>query len=147
MTQVVHVRKFPFVQFTSNCVYLGRDYLEFKDEGWGNPFHIGTDGNRKTVLSKYRAWIITQPQLLARISELKGKVLGCWCEPLSCHGHVLKELADMRFTFDGGFKILLRWVDAEPRQWMIPGVVMVREMQNGQYQTVYQGETNVHRPH
>jgi hypothetical protein len=92
VTQVVHVRKFPFVQFTSNCVYIGRDYLEFKDEGWGNPFHIGPDGNRKTVLGKYREWVLQQPHLVARLPELRGKILGCWCKPLSCHGDVLAEL-------------------------------------------------------
>ena len=91
-TQVVHVRKFPFVQFAPNCVYIGRDYLEFKDEGWGNPFHVGPDGNRKEVLRKYREWIKNQPRLLARLPELKDKILGCWCKPLSCHGDVLVEL-------------------------------------------------------
>jgi hypothetical protein len=92
VTQVVHVRKFPFVQFAPNCVYIGRDYLEFKDEGWGNPFHIGPDGNRKAVLSKYREWVLKQPHLVARLPELRGKILGCWCKPLSCHGDVLVEL-------------------------------------------------------
>src|SRR5271157_3713828 len=99
-TQVVHIRKGSFVQFTPNCVYIGRDYLGFHDEGWGNPFHIGSDGNRKEVLLKYRAWIIKQPQLLARLPELNDKVLGCWCRPnegfrgrLMCHGQILVELA------------------------------------------------------
>jgi hypothetical protein len=27
-------------------------------------------------------------------TELKGKVLGCWCKPDACHGDVLAELAD-----------------------------------------------------
>lgn len=26
--------------------------------------------------------------------ELRGKALGCWCAPDTCHGHVLAELAD-----------------------------------------------------
>jgi hypothetical protein len=26
--------------------------------------------------------------------ELRGKVLGCWCAPLPCHGHVLACIAD-----------------------------------------------------
>jgi hypothetical protein len=26
--------------------------------------------------------------------ELRGKVLGCWCKPLDCHGDVLKAVAD-----------------------------------------------------
>jgi hypothetical protein len=26
------------------------------------------------------------------LKELKGKVLGCWCSPLPCHGDTLIEL-------------------------------------------------------
>ena len=26
--------------------------------------------------------------------ELKGKVLGCWCKPASCHGDVIAEIID-----------------------------------------------------
>jgi hypothetical protein len=61
---------------------------------WGNPFRIGPDGTRHQVIQKYRAWILTQPHLLARLPELRGKVLGCWCAPQACHGDVLAELAD-----------------------------------------------------
>ena len=32
-------------------------------------------------------------KLLENISELQGKVLGCWCSPYLCHGEVLHELA------------------------------------------------------
>jgi len=61
---------------------------------WGNPFKIGPDGTRHQVIQKYRAWILTQPHLLARLPELRGKTLGCWCAPRPCHGDVLAELAD-----------------------------------------------------
>jgi len=61
---------------------------------WGNPFVIPRDGTREEVIAKYRAWIVTQPHLLADLHELKGKVLGCWCSPLPCHGDVLDELAN-----------------------------------------------------
>lgn len=27
-------------------------------------------------------------------TELKGKILGCWCAPLPCHGDTLAELAN-----------------------------------------------------
>jgi hypothetical protein len=40
---------------------------------------------------------MTQPQLLADLHELEGKVLGCWCKPeKSCHGDVLVELLQKR---------------------------------------------------
>jgi len=59
---------------------------------WGNPFRIDHDGTREEVIAKYKAWIVCQPQLLARLGELKDKRLGCWCKPLACHGDVLVEL-------------------------------------------------------
>jgi hypothetical protein len=38
----------------------------------------------------------TPPDILARIPELKGKRLGCWCKPDACHGDVLIELVEGR---------------------------------------------------
>ena len=67
-------------------VYIGRP------SKWGNPFEIGKDGNRDEVIKKYREWILKQPQLLAALPELQGKILGCWCSPQRCHGDVLVSL-------------------------------------------------------
>lgn len=61
---------------------------------WGNPFRIGRDGDRETVIRKYAEWIVTQPQLLDALDELRGQILGCWCKPEACHGDVLARLAD-----------------------------------------------------
>jgi hypothetical protein len=68
---------------------------------WGNPFVIGRDGDRDEVIAKYAAWIQTQPLLLARRGELRGKRLGCFCRPpegfrgrVLCHGQILAGLAD-----------------------------------------------------
>lgn len=49
---------------------------------------------RAEVIAKYRAWILTQQALLAALPGLRGKILGCRCAPLPCHGDVLAELAD-----------------------------------------------------
>ena len=102
-TRVVHCRKEPF------DVYIGRSmprYPELRATGWGNPFRParGEQGAARAV-QQYRAWIAEQPQLLTRLSELRGKTLGCWCAPLGgltgdldgriCHGQVLAALADM----------------------------------------------------
>jgi Domain of unknown function (DUF4326) len=27
------------------------------------------------------------------LHALKGKILGCWCDPQACHGHILAYLA------------------------------------------------------
>jgi hypothetical protein len=79
-------------------VYIGRG----KESKWGNPFtHLGGKtlaefkvATREEAIEKYREWIKTQPELLASLGELKGKRLGCFCKPDSCHGDVLAELAD-----------------------------------------------------
>ncbi len=86
---VVHCKREKF------DVYIGRPGK------WGNPFTIPFDGSREEVIEKYRAWIQTQPELFAALSELRGKVLGCWCAPLACHGDILAELANGTNDFHG----------------------------------------------
>jgi hypothetical protein len=77
-----------------NCRREESDLFIGRPSKWHNPFHIGPDGSREQVLAKYRQWIIRQPRLLRDIHSLRGKVLGCNCPPLPCHGEVLAELAD-----------------------------------------------------
>ena len=89
MTRIVHVRKAAF------DIYIGRAFAEFNESLWHNPFHLGRGGNRKEVLRKYREYILSRPDLLARLPELKGKTLGCWCKPKwACHGDILVELVE-----------------------------------------------------
>jgi hypothetical protein len=68
-------------------VYIGRP------SKWGNPFVIGRDGTREEVITKYERWLKQQPELMQSLSELRGKILGCWCSPQACHGDVLVRLA------------------------------------------------------
>ena len=81
-TRVVHCRR-------ERC-----DVLIDRATVWGNPYLIGRDGDRAQVIARYAAYLRTRPDLLARIGELRGKVLGCWCRPEPCHGDVLAALAD-----------------------------------------------------
>ena len=89
-TTVVNVRSKPY------DVYIGRP------GPFGNPFsHLLLTGAKYLVSSRdeaiwqYRIWIQTQPELIERArKELKGKVLGCWCKPLPCHGDILAEIVD-----------------------------------------------------
>jgi len=70
-------------------VYIGRP------GPWGNPFEIGKDGTREGVVEKYAEWLLAQPELVEQAkTELKDKVLGCWCAPKLCHGDILVELAN-----------------------------------------------------
>jgi len=79
---VVHCKRAPY------DVYIGRP------SKWGNPFVVGKDGTRKEVIIKYLKWLKNQPELIAALPELKGKVLGCWCAPKECHGDMLARLAN-----------------------------------------------------
>jgi hypothetical protein len=72
-------------RFEAFDVYIGRGSI------WGNPF---ANMPRDAAIDHFREWIATQPQLLARLHELKGKRLGCYCSPKRCHGEILAELAD-----------------------------------------------------
>ena len=76
-------------------VYIGRG------SKWGNPYshRVGSKANyivdtRKEAIEKYREYIMSNLYLLGDICELKDKVLGCYCKPLSCHGDVLVELVE-----------------------------------------------------
>jgi hypothetical protein len=76
-------------------VYIGRP------SKWGNPYKIGMRVagidhpiTRVEAVQLYEALILADPELLDDLPTLKGKILGCWCDPLPCHGHVLARLAD-----------------------------------------------------
>jgi len=73
---------------SAHDIYIGRP------SKWGNPFTIGSDGDRETVILKYQEWLYDQPHLLLALPELTGKTLGCWCAPKPCHGEVLWLLAN-----------------------------------------------------
>jgi len=77
-------------------VYIGREVPEYEIRGskWGNPFIMldESDTERERVIDAYRDWIVTQPDLMSCLEELRDKRLGCWCAPRRCHGDVLVEL-------------------------------------------------------
>jgi hypothetical protein len=101
MSLVVHC------QHEAYDVYIGRG------EGsiFGNPFTHKQEtqaqvvvGSRDEAIQAFRDWLAgaawqdVEPErrqaILDAIPTLKGKVLGCWCAPLACHGDVLAELAN-----------------------------------------------------
>jgi Domain of unknown function (DUF4326) len=82
VTRVVHCKREPY------DVYIGRP------GPWGNPYAIGRDGDRAGVIALYERHLLARPDLLARLPELRGRVLGCWCAPQACHGDVLARYAD-----------------------------------------------------
>ena len=74
----------------------------------GNPYAIGPDGDRDTVIERYRDW------LAARVAERDpvvctallgihpGHPLSCHCAPARCHGEAIAE------ALDGGVQERLR---------------------------------------
>lgn len=90
-------------------VYIGRthDYLHF-----GNPFTSKDSDiasvkvkNRAEAIEAFEQWLTgeahhdVEPErrewILENLKNLKGKVLGCWCQPLPCHGDVYVKLASI----------------------------------------------------
>lgn len=88
--KVVHCKKEPY------DVYIGRP------GSWGNPFSFKENtlaefkvSTREECVSEYEKWLLKQPNLIEKVKlELKNKVLGCWCAPLSCHGDILIKIAN-----------------------------------------------------
>jgi hypothetical protein len=81
-------------------VYVGRGgfQIRYRRSDWHNPAVLaGMDRRNPTlrarVLASYDAHLDARPDLLARLEgdELRGKVLGCHCYPLGCHGGILVE--------------------------------------------------------
>lgn len=88
-TVVVHCKK------SSYDIYIGRP------SKWGNPFTHKQGTQAQTVvptveeaIKRYEEWVRQQPELMASLHEIKGKVIACWCKPGPCHGDVLAKLAD-----------------------------------------------------
>lgn len=47
------------------AIYIGRG------SKWDNPFRIGRDGDRATVIAKYGRWLADQHHLLRALDELR----------------------------------------------------------------------------
>ena len=89
-----------WAEANGKLVYIGdnvRFQPRWKRSDWYNPDKMGEDrseAKRNAVCDAYEKRLNNRPDLLARLPELKGKVLGCWCYPLRCHGHYLASLAN-----------------------------------------------------
>ena len=87
--RVVHCKKEEF------DVYVGRG------SKWGNPYSHkeGTlaecvVGSRSEAIQKFEEYLLSNQNLMSSLEELKGKTLGCWCKPKSCHGDILLRYAN-----------------------------------------------------
>lgn len=85
-TKIVNLRKEKY------DVYIGRG------SPFGNPFKIGRHGSREEVIERFRKYFyakIEMDEIFAyEVLRLKGKVLGCYCKPLACHGDIIIEFLE-----------------------------------------------------
>ena len=87
--RVVHCKREEF------DVYIGRG------SRWGNPYShkVGTLAehvveSRTEAIQKFEEYLLSNEELMASLPDLKGKILGCWCKPKSCHGDILLRYAN-----------------------------------------------------
>lgn len=75
----------------------GGYYLPRSD--WRNPYNRAyRDGHitvREAIGLFHYDLVLKRADLVARLPELRGKTLACWCKPQACHGDVLARLADV----------------------------------------------------
>lgn len=87
----VRSREFDFAQHDGYGINITRK------GPYGNPFVIGRDGDRETVIAKFADWLRTDDdakpfRAAIRRGEFVGKTLGCACKTGdACHGHVIAE--------------------------------------------------------
>jgi hypothetical protein len=79
----------------------------FEASPWANPFSV-KKWRREGAIKRYEQKLRTKPELLARLPELEGKILACWCKPEACHGDVLLRLIGERRGGQNTPTILLR---------------------------------------
>ena len=87
--RVVHCKREEF------DVYIGRG------SRWGNPYshkegtlaeHVV--GSRTEAIQKFEEYLLSNEELMTSLPDLKGKTLGCWCKPKTCHGDILLRYAN-----------------------------------------------------
>lgn len=89
ITKVVNMKNEPY------DIYIGRG------SKWGCPYTIIKDrptlaseivDSKEEALSKYKEYVLNNPELIESLDELEGMTLGCFCKPEKCHGDILLEL-------------------------------------------------------
>ena len=92
-TTVIHVR-----DMRDGDAYIGHRFTRggynLSETIWANPSQRKDKCTQEEKVERFEAYLQTRPDLLARVHELKGKRLACWCKPKACHGDVLARLAD-----------------------------------------------------
>ena len=82
-------------QIVQGCdVYIGRQQTQggwnLSGSKWQNPFKISKDSDVTSVCAQYYNYVKDGP-LMNEIEELRGKVLGCWCDIVENHARTLEQ--------------------------------------------------------
>ena len=97
--QVVNIKNFKNIDRWESRhpdrVYIGRPNKQHVTNGsiWANNFSLQKFG-REGAINMYRRWLydmISRDPEKYNLKSLRGKIIGCWCVPKHCHGHVLQE--------------------------------------------------------
>jgi hypothetical protein len=90
-----HARFREWVEKQELSVYIGRrdPYGRWSQSDWHNPYTVKKHGLGE-ALRLYEEGLLKNSDLRARIPELKGRALACWCKPYRCHGDILARLAN-----------------------------------------------------
>jgi len=86
-------------------VYIGRTTRGYENSGWGNRHAVsGTSlkGRLSSIIACYDS-LVEDKALHGRLDELNAKVLGCWCAPKLCHGHMLSIASHEGLDVAGDF--------------------------------------------
>jgi hypothetical protein len=103
-TRVVHFKKENYDIYIGRGSKWGNNYTHIKDRPTKAKYIVDTI---QEALEKYRVDVLSNPELMNSLHELKDKTLGCWClktpidyvrEQKRCHGEVLLELINIYCT-------------------------------------------------
>lgn len=87
-TRVVNLYKEPY------DIYIGRSGKGLNGY-FGNPIPLKSSESRASILTQYREYFYTRidedHEFKDRVIALKGKTLGCFCKPNTCHGDIIVE--------------------------------------------------------
>ena len=88
----------------AELVYVGREERRWATKGnWDLREHtlhnppknsLAQLGTPEASVAAFIRYLLDRPDLLAQARALRGKTLGCWCDPNLCHAHAIAWYAD-----------------------------------------------------
>jgi hypothetical protein len=96
MCKVVHFKKDDYDIYIGRLPGNGYNKWAYPKE-LRDTFPEGTP--RQDIVDAYEEYLLSKPELMKDLHELKDLTLGCWCKNKggggkSCHGDILKKYVD-----------------------------------------------------